>query len=131
MSLILDYQSDINLKISDLVRLDLIEALELRSLSHRTCDKLSDGELQRVVIGITLSKKYDVLVLDEPCTFLDINQRMAIYRLIRDSPIPYKIVIEHDFTSLDYMADKVCLSYVVAGAFGNMTLPMTTADFVG
>jgi len=66
---------------------------------------LSDGELQRVAIGYALSNPVDVVVLDEPCTYLDIHQRMKVAKIIRESTIPYKIVIEHDFMALDYMVN--------------------------
>ncbi|CAH6419359.1 Fe-S cluster-binding ABC transporter [uncultured virus] len=114
--------------VGDLMSSDILQSLDLEHIAERNCHDLSDGELQRVSIGIVLSKDVDVLVFDEPCTYLDIHQRMAIARLIQASSVTYKIVIEHDFTALDYMADKICLLYGSPGAFGNVTLPMTTAE---
>jgi len=115
-------------KIREIIKPDILHKLELDTLADRDCQNLSDGELQRVFIGITLSEDVDVLVFDEPCTYLDIHQRMLISRMIRESSIPYKMVIEHDFTALDYMADKVCLLYGVPGAYGNITLSMTVSE---
>lgn len=114
--------------IKSLIDDNVLNEIGLHEFAERTCEHLSDGELQRVSIGITLSSKCDVMVFDEPCTYLDIYQRMVVARLIRESPVSYKIVIEHDFTALDYMADKVCLLYGEPGAYGNVTLPMTIGE---
>ena len=117
-----------NVLIKNLLCKDVMDSIGLTGLEDRTCEHLSDGELQRVAIGMTLSSKSDIMVFDEPCTYLDIFQRMKVARLIRESNVPYKIVIEHDFTALDYMADKVCLLYGAPAAYGNVTLPMSTGE---
>lgn len=115
--------------VSQLVNEEYIQKLRLTHLKDRTCENLSDGELQRTYIGMCLSEEnVDVLIFDEPCTYLDVYQRMEVARIIRDAKIKYKIVVEHDFMAVDYMADKVCILYGEPGCYGNVTMPMTTAS---
>lgn len=52
------------------------------SLMDRRTDELSGGEWQRVRLARALAQGGDVLVLDEPGTFLDIAHEMAAYELL-------------------------------------------------
>lgn len=44
---------------------------------------LSGGERQKVYIALTLAQNTDVILLDEPTTFLDINHQFEILELIK------------------------------------------------
>ncbi|HEY0931771.1 MAG TPA: ABC transporter ATP-binding protein [Gemmatimonas sp.] len=48
----------------------------------RRTDSLSGGEWQRARIARALAQDTDVLVLDEPTTFLDIAHEMAVFELV-------------------------------------------------
>jgi ATP-binding cassette subfamily E protein 1 len=71
---------------------------------------LSGGEFQRLSIALCLSKKADVYLLDEPSAYLDVEQRLAVGKLIRnyiDVKNCSAIVIDHDLTFMDYVSDKI------------------------
>jgi ABC-type cobalamin/Fe3+-siderophores transport system ATPase subunit len=56
------------------------ECLEFR---RRTLSTLSGGERQRVYLAACLAQQARVLLLDEPATFLDVDQQLQCFSLVR------------------------------------------------
>lgn len=56
----------------------------LCSLRNRKVSTLSGGEQQRAWIAMTVAQKTDILLLDEPTTFLDISYQIDVLELIKD-----------------------------------------------
>jgi len=101
------------------------EQLELDNVLDRNIEDLSGGELQRFAIGIVCIQDADVYMFDEPSSYLDVKQRLAAGRVIRDllAVDKYVIVVEHDLAVLDYLSDFICCLYGVPGAYGVVTMP--------
>ncbi|MEM0060618.1 MAG: ribosome biogenesis/translation initiation ATPase RLI [Fervidicoccaceae archaeon] len=99
---------------------DLAKQFNLSSILDREVEKLSGGELQKLLITAVLSKKADVYIFDEPSSFLDVRERINAARLIREM-IPkesYGFVIEHDLAILDYISDSLVLMFGEPGVYG-------------
>ncbi len=109
---------------------DILSDLEITHLLDNSITNLSGGELQRVLCCKTICSNADVYVFDEPSNYLDIKQRLAVTKLIRkiSDPKKYVIVIDHDLSMLDYMADEIFIIYGKPGAFGIVSNPMTTLN---
>ncbi|WP_439656896.1 ABC transporter ATP-binding protein [Lentzea sp. HUAS TT2] len=63
------------------------EALRLTGvadLAHRPVDSLSGGQRQRVWISMTLAQGTDLLLLDEPTTYLDLAHAIDVIDLVDD-----------------------------------------------
>lgn len=67
------------------------EALALTDtagFAHRRVDELSGGQRQRVWVALVLAQATPTLLLDEPCSFLDLAHQLDILDLVHDLPLP-------------------------------------------
>lgn len=61
-----------------------LEATNLTKLKQRTLLTLSGGQQQRVWIAMALAQNTDILILDEPITFLDPAHQLEILELLQE-----------------------------------------------
>lgn len=67
------------------------EALALTDtaeFAHRRVDELSGGQRQRVWVALVLAQATPTLLLDEPCSFLDLAHQLDVLDLVHDLPLP-------------------------------------------
>lgn len=61
-----------------------LELTDCTDLAERTIDALSGGQRQRVWIALTLAQQTDVVMLDEPTTYLDLSHSIDVLDLVDD-----------------------------------------------
>ncbi len=100
---------------------EVVDKLGLKHLLDRDVRELSGGELQKFLVAATLLKDTDAYFFDEPCSYLDIRERVRVAEAIREFIDPdkkYIVVVEHDLTVLDYVSDYVSVIYGEPGVYG-------------
>jgi ATP-binding cassette, sub-family E, member 1 len=88
----------------------VIKPLNIQPLFDNDLQTLSGGEIQRVALTLTLGKKCDVYLIDEPSAFLDSEQRLIAAKVIKQWVVSTKksaLIVEHDLIMASYLADKV------------------------
>ena len=96
---------------------DIDEALSLTGVIHlknKNLGSLSGGEFQRVLLARAISKKPELLVLDEPVQGVDFTGEIALYELIKkisDELNCFILLISHDLHTVMSATDHVvCLN---------------------
>ena len=98
----------------------LIEELGLKYSLDRDLSTLSGGELQRVAVAVAAAKDAEYYFFDEPSSYNDIYQRLAVGRVINNLAKEGKsvMIVEHDMSLLDYLSDNIYITYGEPGAYG-------------
>lgn len=76
--------------------------------------ELSGGMRQRVMIGMMLSRRPELLIADEPTTALDVTIQSQILEIIKELKSKFNtsvLVITHDFGIVAEIADRVGVMY--------------------
>ena len=99
---------------------EVVDELSLREALAKKVPDLSGGELQRVAVAAAALKEADLFLFDEPSSYNDVYQRLAVSKLIRRIANRGRsvLVVEHDMAFLDYVADYVQIIYGEPGAYG-------------
>ncbi len=96
-----------------------VKAFSLESIMEKNVSDLSGGELQRLAIAAAYCKDADLYYFDEPAAYLDISQRLACARALKELASEKRvIVIEHDLAVFDYLSDYVHVFYGQDNAYG-------------
>jgi iron complex transport system ATP-binding protein len=89
-----------------------IELTNLDAYHDREVDTLSGGERQRAWIAMALAQKTDVLLLDEPTTYLDIHYQIDVLSLVRDLNREHGITVGwvlHDLNQAAAYSDRIIM----------------------
>ncbi|MBP3612577.1 MAG: ABC transporter ATP-binding protein [Rikenellaceae bacterium] len=86
---------------------DALAKVGMSEFAHKTMDRMSDGECQRVMIARALAQQTPVILLDEPTAFLDMPNRYELCRLLQRLVHDEQKVILFSTHELD-IATKMC-----------------------
>lgn len=99
---------------------ELLDSLNLRECITKNVSELSGGELQRLAVAVAAAKDADLYLFDEPSSYNDVFQRLAVAKVIQELADNGKsiLLVEHDLTSLDYLSESIHILYGEAGVYG-------------
>src|SRR4030043_1274601 len=107
---------------------EILQPLKINAFLDRNVMELSGGELQKVAIAACLSRKADLLLLDEPSAYLDVEERLnmakALRRVVEAHSLP-AFVVEHDVVTQDFIADRLMVFSGESGVEGSANPPTT------
>lgn len=91
---------------------EIIDSLNLSQYTNFPLQKLSDGNLQKAFIGRALAQNSPMIILDEPTTHLDEENKIIILKLLRKlAKTQNKLILfsSHDWRLSKEFADKIWL----------------------
>ncbi|WP_243460123.1 ABC transporter ATP-binding protein [Streptomyces sp. M54] len=94
---------------------DAMARTDVTALAGRAVDELSGGQRQRVWIAMALAQDTDLLLLDEPTTYLDIAHQVEVLDLVRQLASPAAdgtrgrtvVTVLHDLNQAARYADRL------------------------
>ncbi len=110
---------------------ELIKPLEISKLLDKQLNQLSGGELQRVAIAACLSRDADLYLLDEPSAYLDVEQRLAVSKIIRELMENWgktALVVDHDLLFVDHLSQKLMVFEGEPAKAGNALGPFSMEE---
>jgi len=93
---------------------EAMRIMDIAELANHPIDELSGGQRQRVWIAMALAQQTDILLLDEPTTFLDITYQVEILDLLADLNRNYGttiVMVLHDINLSARYADHIFALY--------------------
>jgi len=89
----------------------LAEETEITHILKRNINNLSGGEIQRVTIARTLATNPDILLLDEPLSFLDVQLKKGMLSLLRKLNQNGQTIIHvtHDYEEAIALTNKTAI----------------------
>ena len=99
--------------------MERVHALEL---SNRDFNAISDGQRQRVLLARAICQEPEIIVLDEPTSFLDIRHKLELLSILRSMTKEKGITVImslHEIDLAQKISDKVvCVKGEIIARFG-------------
>ncbi len=91
---------------------NVLEKMGMLSLAKKNVGELSGGQMQRVLLGRAIISEPDLLILDEPNTFVDNSFERDLYELLKELNKEMAILmVSHDVgTITSYVKTIACVN---------------------
>jgi zinc transport system ATP-binding protein len=90
--------------------MEALKSVDARELIDRRLGKLSGGELQRVLLALSLTPMPNILLLDEPVSGIDLPGRELFYRTVSELRHKFDLAIlmvSHDLAGIMSVSDRI------------------------
>ena len=86
---------------------DILKLVGMDTLTKQSIGRLSGGQLQRALLARAIISRPEVLVLDEPLSYLDKQFEHRIYDIIASlAPTTTIILVSHEMSTIAAMANR-------------------------
>ncbi|MFB6343410.1 metal ABC transporter ATP-binding protein [Saccharicrinis sp. FJH62] len=94
---------------------ELLERLHLSHLKSASISEISGGEMQRALLGRAIISDPDLLILDEPNTYLDQHSEDMLYSILNELNQHMAIIlVSHDLGIISsYVKTIACINYTM------------------
>ena len=89
---------------------EAMEAVHSQELGDRDLNAISDGQRQRVLLARAICQEPEIIILDEPTSFLDVRHKLELLSILRDMAKRKKITVImslHEIDLAEKVADKI------------------------
>ncbi|MEM0481033.1 MAG: ribosome biogenesis/translation initiation ATPase RLI [Candidatus Aenigmatarchaeota archaeon] len=100
---------------------EILNPLGIQKLLLKNYKNLSGGEAQLVEIAGCLLKDADLYVLDEPSAFLDVEQRLNLFKNLKkfvENREKSFFIIDHDISFISHISNRILLFTGIPGKKG-------------
>ena len=85
---------------------EAMETVHVLELEHRDFGAISDGQRQRVLLARAICQEPEIIVLDEPTSFLDIRHKLELLEILRSMAKARGITVVMSLHEID-LAQKI------------------------
>ena len=101
---------------------EAMKAVHAEALGSRDFNNISDGQRQRVLLARAICQEPDIIILDEPTSFLDIKHKLDLLSILRDMAKKKQITVImslHEIDLAQKISDKIiCVKGDAISHFG-------------
>ena len=112
---------------------EVMELIHITELSGQDFDKISDGQKQRVMLARAICQEPEIVILDEPTSYLDIKYKLEFLSILQEMRIKKGLTVImslHELELAKIVSDKIlCLKGEYVLRYGTPD-EVFTSDFI-
>ena len=99
-----------------------METVHAGELSHRDFNAISDGQRQRILLARAICQEPEIIILDEPTSYLDIRHKLELLSILRSMAKEKGITVImslHEIDLAQKISDRIlCVKGETIGSYG-------------
>ncbi|MBO5461323.1 MAG: ABC transporter ATP-binding protein [Ruminococcus sp.] len=101
---------------------EVIELIQIENIRDKDFGKISDGQKQRVMLARAICQEPEILILDEPTSYLDVKYKLEFLSILQEMRVKKGLTVImslHELELAERVSDKIlCLNGEYVERFG-------------